>query len=203
MPEALLPLFPLNVVLFPESPLPLHIFEDRYKEMIGESMRDRSEFGVVLATEKGIANVGCTALVDTVLKRYDDGRLDIVVNGRRRFEIQTIDQEREFLRAEVEFYDDEDDELAPLHVREAVVRDAAAMGATDLDVVHPRLSFRVAQAVEDLELRQVVLSLRSENERIRHLASFLPQFAAKRRLTEHIRTIAPKNGHSHHLRTDS
>src|SRR5580704_619265 len=106
MQPGLLPLFPLQVVLLPGSELPLHIFEDRYKEMIGEVIRARQEFGVVLASEKGIANTGCTATIDKVLRHYEDGRMDIVTRGRRRFEIVQLNDERHFLRGEVEFFDD-------------------------------------------------------------------------------------------------
>jgi Lon protease-like protein len=98
MQEGLLPLFPLQVVLLPGTQLPLHIFEDRYKQMIGEVLRDKLEFGVVLASEKGLVNTGCTASVDRVLKEYADGRLDILTRGRRRFEILLLNDERTFLR---------------------------------------------------------------------------------------------------------
>src|ERR1700722_9930137 len=103
-----LPLFPLQVVLLPEAELPLHIFEDRYKEMIGEVLRDKIEFGVVLANEKGIVNTGCTAVIERGLRDYPDGRLDILAVGRRRFEIERINDERAFLRGEVDYFDDED-----------------------------------------------------------------------------------------------
>ena len=108
MQDGLLPLFPLQVVLLPGSQLPLHIFEDRYKEMIGEVLRDKLEFGVVLANEKGIVNTGCTATVDRVLREYPDGRLDILTRGRRRFEILLLNEERSFLRGAVEFFDDDE-----------------------------------------------------------------------------------------------
>src|SRR5579862_9021171 len=104
MQQGLLPLFPLQVVLLPGAELPLHIFEDRYKEMIGEVLRDHVEFGVVLANDKGIVNTGCTAIVDKVLRTYPDGRMDILTRGRRRFEIMRIDDERPFLRGAVEFF---------------------------------------------------------------------------------------------------
>ena len=107
MQEGLLPLFPLQVVLFPGAELPLHIFEDRYKEMIGEAVRDHLEFGVVLASDKGLVNTGCTATVERVLKQYPDGRMDILALGRRRFEILLLNNERAFLRGAVEFFDDE------------------------------------------------------------------------------------------------
>ena len=69
MDELLIPLFPLEVVLFPGQPLPLHIFEDRYKEMIGECLESKSEFGVVLAQENSIGSVGCTADITNVTKK--------------------------------------------------------------------------------------------------------------------------------------
>ena len=125
MQDGLLPLFPLQVVLLPGSQLPLHIFEDRYKEMIGEVLRDKLEFGVVLASEKGIVNTGCTATVDRVLKEYPDGRLDILTRGRRRFEVLLLNDERSFLRGAVEFFDDdaEPDQAAPAGSGPASERD--------------------------------------------------------------------------------
>ena len=75
--------------------------------MIGEVIRDRQEFGVVLANEKGIVNTGCTATVDQVLRQYPDGRMDILTRGRRRFEIVLLNDERSYLRGTVEFFDDE------------------------------------------------------------------------------------------------
>ena len=69
----LLPLFPLDLVLFPNVAMPLHIFEPRYKEMIGELLQSKEKFGVVRATEQGVASVGCTADIVAVTKQYEDG----------------------------------------------------------------------------------------------------------------------------------
>src|SRR5258708_14152294 len=129
MPEALLPLFPLQLVLFPGTPLPLHIFEDRYKEMIGETIRNQAEFGVVQAGQKGIANTGCTATIERVLKRHDDGRLDILTLGRRRFEILLLNEERSFLRGSVQFYDDDDLSPAPDDLKRKALAGFAALRA--------------------------------------------------------------------------
>ena len=104
---SLLPLFPLDVVLFPGAPLPLHIFEPRYKEMIGECLEHKRPFGMVRALQDSLAEVGCTAAIVNVLRKYDDGRLDINTEGRQRFEIVQLNQERSFLRGEVIFFDDE------------------------------------------------------------------------------------------------
>src|SRR6266849_8368252 len=104
---SLIPLFPLDVVLFPGVPLPLHIFEPRYKEMIGECLAQHHSFGVVRAVEQGLAEVGCTAEIVTVVKEYPDGRLDLVTEGRQRFEVVRVNQERSFLQAEVLMIHDE------------------------------------------------------------------------------------------------
>ena len=106
--KRLLPLFPLQLVAFPGSALPLHIFEDRYKEMVGEAEASGSEFGIVLTREGGIVNAGCTVIVEAVLQRYPDGRFDVMTRGYRRFEILALDQEKDYLRGDVEYFDDED-----------------------------------------------------------------------------------------------
>src|SRR5579864_6953802 len=188
-----LPLFPLQVVLLPDAELPLHIFEDRYKEMIAEVLRDKIEFGVVLANEKGIVNTGCTAVIERVIHEYPDGRLDILTVGRRRFEIERINDERVFLRGEVDYFDDED-ESSP----EAEIRARAIAGYNQLrsmtadqplsaaEAADPQLSFRLARPIQDLDLRQTLLSARSEAERLRQIADFLPAFLIRQRRVEHV-----------------
>jgi Lon protease-like protein len=118
MQGELLPLFPLSVVLLPRAELPLHVFEERYKQMIGEAIQGKTEFGVVLAAGESIVNTGCTALVERVVRQYPDGRMDIVSVGRRRFEIFLLNQEKEYLRAAVHFFDDEQAEPASVQLRQ-------------------------------------------------------------------------------------
>src|SRR5579862_1664959 len=201
MQEGLLPLFPLQVVLLPGAELPLHIFEDRYKEMIGEVIRNRQEFGVVLANDKGIVNTGCTATVDKVLRQYPDGRMDIMAHGRRRFEVLLLNDERSFLRGAVEFFDDdaEPDQAAPTDPD--LLRNVIA-GFSELQSLNssddPRLSFRLAQEVPDLGFRQTLLTMRSEAERMRQLADFLPGFLERRKRAQHTKHIAGSNGHARH-----
>src|ERR1700746_1434059 len=90
--DSLLPLFPLEIVLFPGAPLPLHIFEPRYKEMIGECLAQDRPFGMVRAKESALSAIGCSASIVTIIKKYDDGRLDIAAEGEQRFEIRTLNQ---------------------------------------------------------------------------------------------------------------
>ncbi len=204
MQNGLLPLFPLQVVLLPGSQLPLHIFEDRYKEMIGEVLRDKLEFGVVLANEKGIVNTGCTATVDRLLREYPDGRLDILTRGRRRFEILLLNEERSFLRGAVEFFDDDEPDQAepagPDLLRNVIAgfTELQSLDSNDPNMGDPRLSFRLAQEVPDLGFRQTLLTMRSEAERMRRIADFLPGFLERRKKVQHAKNVAGSNGHAHH-----
>ncbi len=177
--------------------------EDRYKEMIGEAIRDRSEFGVVLANDKGIVNTGCTAVVDKVLRQYPDGRMDIMTRGRRRFEIVSLNDERPFLRGEVEFFDDDDESEAP----SSELQKRAIDGFNELQAISsfpplepaqiavPQLSFRLAAPISDLAFRQALLATRGEGERLRQIAEFLPTFLVRQRQIQRVKEVAPRNGH--------
>jgi Lon protease-like protein len=202
-----LPLFPLQVVLLPEAELPLHIFEERYKEMIQEVIRGHLEFGVVLANEKGIVNTGCTASINKVLREYPDGRLDILAVGRRRFEILRLNDERSFLRGAVEFFDDDDASLPAPEARQQAIEGFNQLQALASheplgtpEAENPQLSFRLAEPVSDLGIRQALLSARSEADRIRQLAGFFPRYLARQRRIQHVKQVAPKNGHGRGLK---
>lgn len=204
MPSELLPLFPLGVVLFPRTAVPLHIFEERYKEMIGESVADSSEFGIVLARENGVLNEGCAARVERVLKKYEDGRMDIVAVGTRRFQLQRLNDERNFLRGEVSFFDDAAGTSESPGLRQKVTRGFQAMFAEqvrefpfEIDFEDPQVSFQMGQLLPEVGIKQQLLSMRSENERLSRLMEVFPAFAAQRRITEQIKQVAPRNGHRH------
>ena len=104
--ETTIPLFPLGVVLLPAMVLPLHIFEERYKLMIGECLELNREFGIVYSDQEKIRKKGCTAKIAKVLKRYDDGRMDILTRGVKRFLIEEIIDEKPYLEARVAYFDD-------------------------------------------------------------------------------------------------
>jgi Lon protease-like protein len=206
MATQLLPLFPLSVVLLPATPLPLHIFEDRYKEMMGEVISHSTEFGVVLAKEDGIVNIGCTATVDRVLQRYPDGRLDLLALGQRRFRILSVDQDKSYLRAEVEYFNDEEVSDVPAELRQQAIAGYKKLRAVESPNViiepsldAPQLSFQLAQFVGDLEKRQTVLSIRSEVERLQFLVAMLPGYTAQRELAAKAKRLAPMNGHAKHV----
>ena len=101
-----IPLFPLGLVLLPQMPLPLHIFEERYKLMIAECLEKNEEFGIVYFNGTDIQAIGCTASIQRVLKRYNDGRLDILTRGENRFEINEMVDHKPYLEGVVTFFDD-------------------------------------------------------------------------------------------------
>jgi Lon protease-like protein len=200
---ALLPLFPLEVVLLPGTPLPLHIFEPRYKEMIGECIADNVPFGVVRALEEGIAEVGCTAEIVTVTKGYPDGRMDLVAEGRKRFEVLELNQERSFLRAEVLLIPDEPGS-APQEERVRVIQLhleilSLAGAVQDLSAADQNmLSFYLAGSLPlDLDFKQKLLAMRSESERIGAVTAYLENILPKLRRVAQAREKAGGNGHVH------
>ncbi len=203
MQPGLLPLFPLDMVLFPRTPVELHIFEERYKEMIGEAIRDHSEFGIVYLCDKGLMNTGCTAVVDRVVEKYDDGRMDIVAVGRRRFEIRELDQERAFLRGDVEFFDDEPEAEAidPDLLQRVVQRYAqiqalsSSSSLLDPEIGEAQLSFQLAHVVTEISVRQILLISRSETERMRQLDQYFPNLFTERLQIARVKTSAATNGH--------
>ncbi len=200
----LLPLFPLQTVLLPRAPLPLHIFEDRYKEMFRDLQLGGGEFGVVLAREEGLLDTGCTARIDSITRQYEDGRMDLLAVGDRRFRIVSLNTERSYLRADVDEMEDDDDTPAPedkLH--EALLLYAQYALATGdeaevPDVEEPLVSFVLGAISPDLDFRQLLLGTRSEARRMELVATHLAQLIRRHARQQAMRTTARTNGHGKH-----
>jgi Lon protease-like protein len=208
MQSGLLPLFPLEVVLMPGNHLPLHIFEDRYKQMIGEALRDKTEFGIILVGnspngQRGLVETGCTASIEAVLKEHPDGRLDIVTLGRRRFELLLVNEERDFLRGAVEFFDDDDPTPASDADRKLAIESYNTLQFVwknppleEPAYADPCVSFRLVRCVRDLGFRQSILESRSEAVRLRMLAETLPPLAQQAFRDQASEQADPRNGHT-------
>jgi Lon protease-like protein len=201
---SLLPLFPLDVVLLPGAPLPLHIFEPRYKEMISECLDQKKLFGVVRAKQEGVAEIGCTAEIITVAKKYPDGRLDIVAEGRDRFEIMQVSQERSFLQAEVLYLQDEPGKASAEEIAQAVKLRGEIVQLAGADAAEPpeadaaRLSFNLVGTLPlDLDFKQTLLGMKSESERMQAIISYFEAVLPNLRRTAQVRRRAGGNGHVH------
>lgn len=179
-----IPLFPLNVVLFPGAILPLHIFETRYRRMVRECLDAKSEFGMVLSIPTGIAGTGCTAEILEVPKRYPDGRLDIITVGRSPFRIVELFNEDPLLEGNIDYLED----------RPAAMDSGERHRLLELfEVCHtlsfgdyPRipfsadteLSYFIADKLPmDLLWKQRILELRTEYERQERLVAYLREWA--------------------------
>ncbi len=175
----LLPLFPLDLVLLPGVPLPLHVFEPRYKEMIAECLDEKKPFGVVRASSNGVAEIGCTAEIVEVTKRYDDGRLDILTRGVERFEVLQVHEERTFLEAEFTVIEDEPGTPTSDLVQQAVRLHGEIVKLAGADAEGPEegaehLSFLLAGSLPlDLDFKQKLLTTLSEPKRLQAVISYL------------------------------
>ena len=200
-----IPLFPLDVVLFPGAPLPLHIFEGRYKEMVNCCLERKEPFGVVRAKSEGLAVIGCTAEIVTVLERYSDGRLDILCEGGDRFEIEVLDNSHAYLQAEVDTFEDdgleasreERERCLALHfeVTELAGGGDESPASLQMDLDHP-ISLKLAWMLPvDLDFKQQLLGCRSDAERTQRLLAFYNAVLPKLRRGAQTSRVAERNGH--------
>jgi Lon protease-like protein len=193
-------LFPLGIVLLPSEQIPLHIFEDRYQELIGECLAEEREFGLVYADDEGLREVGTRAAVTEVLERFDDGRLNIVVEGRDRFRLLELTEGRSFQTGRVEAIEDEQDAADPKDTEHAIGLFHRLVELTGADVEQPRLdvpqlSFELAGRFELApELKQRLLQLTSERRRMKALAELLENAATAVEREREIADRASGNG---------
>lgn len=202
-----LPLFPLGVVLFPGMPLPLHIFEERYKLMIGECLKHHEPFGVVYYTGENFYKIGCSAEIRRVMETFDDGRMNIFTEGIRRFSISRIVSDKPYLTGLVEFFDDVDPagpETEALSKRAvALYKDAVRLTSNEKTVDIPsmnskELSFLIAASSGfSLNEKQAFLEMRSTGERLKKATSALKRLIDRHKTTKEIEGIISGNGYLH------
>jgi len=197
-----IPIFPLDLVLFPEMILPLHIFEPRYRQMIRLCLDLPSEFGVVLARSGGIAGYGCTAEISEVSKDYGDGRMDIVTEGRSVFRIVGIISEQPYREADVEMLAQENggprgepEELVQAYEKCHRIVYGHSPKAEDRSGAGSLAYFIAGDLPLPVDDKQAVLELRSEQARrtllLERLRELLPALELKNRVREKARS----NGH--------
>ena len=210
--ENTIPLFPLGVVLLPRMHMPLHIFEERYKLMIKECLAQKTEFGIVYFAGEKLMSYGCTAKIIEVLKRYDDGRSDIVIRGERRFAINEIYDRRPYLQAHVTFFDDHEE--ADLKIcRELAAKGIDLLGQyskisgmqNDIRISDPgdikspldvrSISFEIAGCDGfDLMEKQKLLEMTSTYERLRKCVESLGIILERIKISNEIARIINGNG---------
>lgn len=204
-----IPLFPLGIVLFPQSQVPLHIFEDRYKNLIAETVQEGGIFGINYIEEDRLHSIGCTARIVEVTEKYPDGKLDIVTEGERRYEVVELEQNGpdQLSFAIVRWLDDvqekRDEELAERTIElfneltEVAYKGSIDPIDEDIWKVEGKLpSFLIAQKSGlDAPQRQALLSVVSENERLEMLNKFLTHLLPKVKELETINDLIRNDGY--------
>ena len=196
-----LPLFPLQVVLLPGQRLPLHIFEERYKTMIGECIEDDAPFGIVLVEKRGIHKIGCVARITRVLEKFPDGRMNILARGEQRFELFRMYDNRPYFEGEVsDFHDDEGEDPTELcrRVWNALKESGARPSNLPVEMQkNPfRLSFAVAEVLRlPLREKQAFLGSRSLRWRLKRLLAFLRKDKLPKSTVTDYEKSTHRNGH--------
>ena len=179
------PLFPLGLVALPFELVSLHVFEERYKTMIGACIERESEFGILWLSDDGLRDVGCALVVEEVAHRYEDGRMNIACRGTRPFRVLERVEHLPYPAGRIEWLDDKEEELDPATLRAAraayaeLVEEATDEPA-DPDLLGAMGAYAMAATVDfGLDAKQGLLDLRSENARLR-LVTRLFRAALKR-----------------------
>ena len=202
----LVPIFPLGIVMLPEQLIPLHIFEERYKLMIGECLADDKVFGIVYFDGRKMCSAGCSARVEEVLKKYPNGRLDIATRGDRRFIVGQLDESKSYLQATVDYFDDDPEEPDADMQRDArrgimLLNQVAGLEPhkKSLDLADgadfKSISFLLAgNAGFNAPEKQKFLEMTSTRKRLQKSVAALSIIIDRSRLTEEIRSLIGGNG---------
>ncbi len=184
------PLFPLGIVVLPGEVVPLHIFEDRYKTMVGECLDGDSEFGIVWVSDEGLRDVGCTVAITEVLEHMDDGRMNILTRGSSPFRLVRRIEDMVYPAGDIDLLEDADaggaepdaEPEAGVEAREryAELVERVTDSRPEDDDLATMTAYAMAATVElPLEAKQQLLELRSEEERL-HAVGDLLEAAMKR-----------------------
>ena len=195
-------LFPLGLVLLPTEQVPLHIFEPRYRELIAECLDAGEPFGLVFADDDGLRRIGTLASVVEVIERFEDGRLNVVVEGGERFRLMELTDGRTFHTGTIETLGDRDDPPSAGEVDRAVALFTRLVDLTGADVEAPDVaagqpSFVLASRFELApELKLELLEETSERVRLTRLCEILEAAAAAVERQRAIAELAQTNGHA-------
>jgi Lon protease-like protein len=199
-PTESLPLFPLGLVLLPGELVPLHIFEERYKLMIGECLEQESEFGIIWLSDDGLKEVGCAARITRVLERFDDGRLNILVEGTEPFRLTRRIEDLPYPAGDVEPLPDDretdEDALERTRSRYADLVEEVTDTRPEPEVLAQLDAYGMAATLEVAPAaKQALLELRSESGRLEQLEALFAEALQRIKMAERAAERASGNGH--------
>ena len=206
---ATIPIFPLQIVVFPGEMVPLRIFEERYKQMFADvrAARERGEVlqvGIILVEgSEVLAEVGCTVVLEEVLEEHEDGRLNIITLGARRFRIEQVAGDKSYLEAWVEYVDDEEEAIdRDLQTRviagyQRLLELVDEESGAEVEGGDAENAFQIAQAVAvDLGGKQRLLEMTTENRRLEMLGEYFERLLPTLEERRAVRLRVHSNGHS-------
>ena len=194
------PLFPLGLVVLPGELVPLHIFEDRYKTMVGECLEEESEFGIVWVADDGLRDVGCTVGIENVLERLEDGRMNIMTRGRAPFRLVRRVEDLAYPAGDVDLLEDEQVEAVGdagdgARERYAELVERVTDDRPDDDELAAMSAYAMAATVElPLPAKQRLLEMRSEEERLETVDELLASAMKRLDYVERASERARSNG---------
>ena len=195
------PLFPLGLVLLPDEVVPLHIFEERYKQMIGECIEEEREFGIVWLSDDGLKEVGCTAEIAQLLERMEDGRMNILVRGSTPFRLMRRIEDLPYPAGDIELLDEDDgadtDVAAAAEAREryAQLVERLTDERPDAEQLAGLGAYGMAATIDfALDAKQALLEARSEDERMRMVGELFVNTMKRLDLVERAGERARANG---------
>jgi Lon protease-like protein len=197
------PLFPLGLVALPTELVPLHIFEERYKTMIGHCLDEGSEFGIVWMAEDGLRPIGCACEIAEVVERMEDGRINLIARGTRAFRIDARQEELPYPAGTVEFLSDRAEETDPeaasaAHEAYAELVNEATDREPDMEEIAAMSAYQMAATVEfGLDAKQGLLDLRSESARLRLVARLFRAALKRLDFVNRAQARARSNGRVH------
>jgi ATP-dependent Lon protease len=204
MNPARIPLFPLDIVLFPGQAVPLHIFEPRYRQMTLQCLESQSPFGIVFVQEGDLATTGCSAMIVKILKEYEDGRSDILTAGQSAFRLIGTHDEKPYMEADVEYLEEDFvgiDSGVSARLEELCNQCHQLLYGEDAPRFETEggisLAYHAASELPvDVAVRQRLLEVRSEAERQKQLVAHLSEWHQQLQKREHVRGKAAGNGHA-------
>jgi Lon protease-like protein len=195
------PLFPLGLVLIPRELVPLHIFEERYKLMVGECLEQGTEFGIVWLSDDGLKDVGCSARIDRVLERFDDGRLNVLVEGTAPFRLVRRIDDLPYPAGDIQPLSDDPEDpedaraIAAARERYADLVAEVTDERPDADALALLDAYGMAATLDvGLEAKQALLELRTERARLEQLDTLFGEALGRIRHAERAAERAQGNG---------
>ncbi len=195
------PLFPLGLVLLPGEVVPLHIFEERYKQMIDDCLESGSEFGIIWASDEGLRPIGCSAEITQLLERMDDGRMNILIQGARPFRVIRQINDMDYPAGDIELLDEEADAeedpqagSAARHGYADLVERVTDTRPSEADLAELDSFGMAATIAFEPDAKQGLLELRSEPARLERLGSLFAEALEHYEFTERASERAKSNG---------